>query len=366
MRWCLLLLSVITTLSLFAADDMGRQDIDEEDSDRKAFTSAREDAAEWRRGRAKATAYEKDDAGARVYLEEAKRLLAEGSNIFARWEAEDGFEEHPYSSLGPELLHLAFEGYAQGSRIGAMREKLLQIWLYYPDYPRMGELMARALQVAEFEQEFQTLINLDAEEPGKVISIDGRAWWADTQTVRLFRFIAQHGDKESLAPRAALGMARAKLIQGDKEAVIEARRAYEDFLEDWPNNELTFPAITEYALSYLVSYRGAHYDLGALVYAQAIIDQAELETRGDAQRIATIQAYRKRIRSWLQDRDLVVARWFRNRGEPAAFAWLTMPAGLLSWEDGARYFFKEVIKRDPSSAQSRNAERELAELPKGR
>ena len=104
-----------------------------------------------------------------------------------------------------------------------------------------------------------------------------------------------------IAPRAALGLARGQLLAGGKEDIFAARRAYEQFLEQYPNNSLTFTAICEYALSYLISYRGENYDLGALVLANAIIDQAEIETRGDAAKVAIVQAYRKRIRGWLQD-----------------------------------------------------------------
>ena len=61
----------------------------------------------------------------------------------------------------------------------------------------------------------------------------------------------------------------------------------------------------------LIAYKGEDYDIGSLQLANAIIDQAEIETRGDKERSDTVQAYRKRIRAWLQDRDLSVARWYR-------------------------------------------------------
>jgi hypothetical protein len=97
--------------------------------------------------------------------------------------------------------------------------------------------------------------------------------------------------------------------------------------------------------------------------AQLVIDQAEVQTRGDATKVAQVEGYRRRIRSWLQDRDLRAARWYVERGRIRWLRELTMPPGLTDWVAGARFYYDQVIARDPGSRQAREAERERADLP---
>ncbi len=339
---------------------------DEAEQEAKSWSDMEKEAAEYHRGRFRATAEQTDDAAAKAKLDRARELLTTGHEIRARWWAEDAFTDHPYSRYAGDALRMGLEGAAVHGDISQVREKLQMLWLYTPDYPGMGEAMERAMSISEDVQDFSKSVNLEAENPNQVIDLEGRGTLNDTQTNRLLRFLAVHGDRETIAPRAALGQARGMLLAGSKDDIHAARRAYEQFLEDYPSNPLTFTAICEYALSYLVSYRGEDYDMGTLVMANAIIDQAEIETRGDKARAEIVQAYRKRIRAWHQDRDLSVARWYRARGTPWTLRWLKKPPELLSWEDGARYFYREVIKRDATSLQGRSAERELTEVPQAR
>ena len=339
---------------------------DAAESEAKAWADLQKEAAEYQVNRAHAPKSQFDDAGAKRNLDRARELLTTGHEIRARWWAEDAFDDYPYSSLAGDALRMAMEGAAVHGSINKVHDKLSRLWLFIPDYPGLGEAMDRAMSVAEDVQDFSKAVNLDAEKPEDVITLDGRITSTDTETNRLLRFLALHGDRETIAPRATLGLARGLLLIRGKDDIYAARRAYERFLEDYPNNYLTFTAICEYALSYLVAYRGDQYDIGSLQMANAVIDQAEIETRGDPERAAIVQAYRKRIRVWLQDRDLAVARWYRARGTPWLFQWLKKPPYLLSWQDGSRYFYREVIKRDATSTQGRSAERELAEVPQAR
>ena len=367
------LLPLIATLALVVpaiqAEDFAKgntPDYDQSEQDTKAWNSMQEDAAEYFRKRAEAAREQPgkfDDVKAKQYLDEARELLTTGHEIRARWRAESAFDEFPYSKYAGDALRMGLEGAAVQGNISQVREKLLMLWLYIPDYPGMGEAMDRAMSVAEDMQDFTKSVNLDAETSAEVISLDGRSRSNDAQTNRLLAFLSLHGDRETIAPRAALGVARGLLLSGGKDDIFNARRAYERFLEDYPANYLTFNAICEYALSYLISYRGEDYDIGTLVMSAAIIDQAEIETRGDKEKVAVVQAYRKRIRSWHQDRDLAIARWYRARGTPWLLRWLKKPPALLAWDDGARYYYREVIKRDPLSRQGRSAESELAEVP---
>lgn len=366
MRLSLLLLSVALWLPIqaVALDQSQPQSLSDEESDLKKFREIMEEAAEYRVARLTAPPEQFSAEGAARYLAEARELLASGHEIRARWRAGSGFDEHPYAPQVGDILRTRLEGYAVGGNLSGVYETLLKLWLYLPDWEGTEEAMRRAADVAEREQDFAAAIDLDADDPSKVVTIDGSALLADSGTNSLFRFLARHGDRATVAPRAALGMARAQLISGSRDAIFEARTAYEKFLDDYPSSpEYTFTAICEYALSYLVTYRGSSYDMGALVMANTIIDQAEIETRGDQARVRTVQAYRKRIRSWMQDRDLTVARWYRDRGLPWILRWIRRPSGLISWSDGARMFYDSVIARDPASTQARDAERERAELP---
>ncbi len=362
------LLALMLGAAALPAADFSKvnQPEDQLEQDNKAWASMQAEAAEYFRNRASAPREQYDDAKAKQYLDRARELLTTGHEIRARWWAEDAFDEFPYSSYAGDALRMGMEGASVQGNIGKVREKLQMLWLYVPDYPGMPEAMDRAMSVTEDLQNFSKSVNLEAPRPGDVISLDGRSSLNDVQTNRLLAFLAIHGDRDSIAPRASLGLARGLLLTGGKEDIFAARRAYEQFLEQYPNNSLTFTAICEYALSYLVSYRGENYDLGALVLANAIIDQAEIETRGDQTKVVVVQAYRKRIRGWLQDRDLSVARWYLDRGTPWLLRWLKKPPLLLSYSDGARYYWKEVIKREPTSPQGRTAESELSDVPQTR
>lgn len=336
---------------------------DETESEAKDYVDRMQRAADYQRQRASAPAEAFDDGTALRYLREARVLLVTGHEIRARWKAENGFDAAPYSRYAADLVRMGLEGASVQGNLSEVRSKLMTLWLYFPDYPGMGEAMERALGACEDFQDFASAVHLEQDDPAKVIDLEGRTVFNSHESSRLLHFLSLHGDRATVAPRAALAQARELLLTGGKEDLVSARRAYEKFLEDYPVGDLTFTALCEYALSHLVAYKGKDYDVGTLVFAAALIDQAEIETRGDADKTKVVQAYRRRIRSWHQDRDLAVARWYVARGVPAIFRWVTMPSGLNDWMAGARTFYRETRERDPTSKQGLSAERELAELP---
>jgi hypothetical protein len=245
--------------------------------------------------------------------------------------------------------------------IGGIYDSLLEIWYFYPDYAHLPMVMEVALGAAERQQNFQAKVNLFASRPKDVIDITGGYDLAETN--KLYHFLARHGDRETIAPRAALGLARGLLCTHDRKEIVLARREYEDFLDAYPNHPLAFPALCELALSYLVVYGGDQHDVWVLFRAATIIDQAEIETHGVPELARIVENYRKRIRAWHQDRDLYVARWYRDRASEW-LGWLKCPAPpIASWVDGARYYYREVVKRDSGSEQARFAQLELEELP---
>ncbi len=360
----LLALAPVGGLAAASAGDRMNQPVDESENDSKQYTEMMEDAAKYRAGRASAPPSAFDNARALELLNQARELLATGHEIRGRWRAERAFEDVPYSKYAGEALRLALECAAIGNNLAEVRKKMLMLWLYLPDYQGMGEAMERALGLAEDAQDFASTVNLAAENPKDVINLEGRVFFNDHEAKRIFRFLSIHGDRVDVAPRGALGLARGLLLSGDTEDLITARRSYEKFLEDWPTHALTFTGLCEYALSHLVAYRGEHYDLGTLVFAAAIVEQAAIETKGNAERTATVEAYRTRIRRWHQDRDLAIGRWYVARGSPKILQWLTLPSGLADWAAGARRYYQEVIAREGTSPQGRTARAELDSLPR--
>jgi hypothetical protein len=359
------LLCLPAVLSWSAANDLDQNNlVDDEEIEAKYVDDLQKKAAAYRVERSHSTPSKADDEGALYHLNKAKQMLADDSAWFHLWRstrtAEKGFRKYPYSVYAGDLLMMALDGYIARGRLDDVDDKLMMLWFYLPDYPHMGEAMDKALDAAEKQQRFEKSVNLDADEPSDVIHIRGRSSLADGD--RIFRFLSLHGDRETVAPRAELALARSQLLSGSKEDLFLGRRSYEKFLETYPAHELTFTALVEHALSYLVGYRGDDYDEGALKFASEIIDQAQLETHGDEEKARVVQAYRKRIRLWMQDRDLRIARWYRSRGT-MGLQWFMSPPGLTSWQDGARYYYKAVFDRDNSSPQGRAAAREIAEIP---
>jgi tetratricopeptide (TPR) repeat protein len=351
--------------------------LDEDDADieSKYLDKIQLDAATYIIGRTHFTSDPDYERRGAEYLAEAKEILATGRSqpdesgyafLFGRTKrarrlADAGFERYPYSAVSGDLLAFVNSCYAKTGDITGVHGTVFKLWFYQPDYPRMTAVLEEALAAAEREQDFSALVDLEAEDPDEVIRLGGSAFSSDIN--KLFRFLLVHGDRETIAPRAQVGLARALLRTKDKQELSQARREYEKFLETYPTHDLVFTVLCEQALSYLVAYKGNHYDVGVLFNAANIIDQAEVEAHADPKRIATVEAYRKRIRSWHQDRDLEVARWYRGMADPAT-GWLRSPGTAdPPWHDAARYYFVQTIKRDSGSNQARQAQAEVDTLP---
>lgn len=371
-RLALLLLLLLTGAAAMDPDGKGPKSFDPEDDQdnaHRAFERVQEKAAAYRLARAAARPDPADDAASAQTLREARAFLISGdrhvlglisATTWARWHAMGGFDDHPYAAGAGDLLAFAVQAAAEGNDVGKVYDILVQLWYYLPDYANIGDTMEVALAAAERAQDFTTHVDLAADKPSQVVDIDGRGH-LDAGS-KLFRFLSENGDRESVAPRAALGLARSYLLSSSREERWYARVAYDQFIERFPNHPLAFDALVENALAHLATYRGDRYDVGALLDASAIIDVAELETGNDAERARTIAAYRRRIGAWLQDRDLSVARWYAARGQPVALQWLCKPPDLADWQAGSVFYLRQVLARDPGSPQAHAAERELADL----
>ncbi|MFM2092283.1 MAG: hypothetical protein RLZZ127_2772 [Planctomycetota bacterium] len=371
-----LLLLALLAAPLAAAQGPANE-IDDAEVIRRREETEQERAAEYRLARSAHTMTAEEDARVAAYAEQTLRILADGSSpelepayvrlwrwtrtARARGLAEDGLDEHPYARRAGDLLMARLKAEAQAGSAEGMRLVLSRIWLWLPDYDRTAEAFTIALEGAEGLQNFRASVRLDATQPRDLVAFDGTGMAA--RVGALCAFLVRHGDRETVAPRAQLGLARAWLLAGGRDDLVEARRAYDEFLARFPEHPLVFEVLCEQALSWLATYRGDTYDAGALTAAALIIDQAEIEARGDRELLARASAYRARIRGWQQDRDLAIARWYRSRGEPAWLSPLRHPSGLRSWLDGARYYYRETVLRDPGSAQARTAQQELADLP---
>lgn len=371
----LLLLAWPTLVGAFDAQTNPSTGSDDQEEEVKSVTAIQEEAAVYRLARDRFKADAAYEAGAAAYLTQARSILKEGRgqalekwyygmfsvNRRARWLALDGFKVRPYSKVAGDLLATAIDGFARAGDINGVYRHLVMLWYYLPDYPAMQMVMETAQAAAERSQDFESAVNLEASEPADVVRVDGDSMMGEV--VKLYRFHALHGDRETVGPRAALGLARALMHIKAARDIWMARREYERFLDLYPDHPLTFNALCEQALCYLVTYRGADFDVGALADAQAVINQAEVEARGDAQKLRKVAAYRKRIRLWHQDRDLNVADWYADR-VPGLMAFLQRPGqGPESWNRGARYYYKQVVTRDGSSPQGRAGALRLDQLP---
>jgi hypothetical protein len=385
-RLLILLVMVAALPAVDAAQHNPAADVDDSEIETRFVTRIQERAATYRLARSHALLSEADEAAAAEYVRQAQEMLTTGKpqalesawhwvspqwwlpginpskERRAQWLAEDGFAAHPYTASAGELLALQVRAHAARGNIPQVHNSLYELWFFIPDYSRMPEVMEVAMDAAERAQNFTASIDLEANDPREVIRLDARSLLNEIN--RLFRFMELHGDRVEIAPRAAIGLARSLLRSGDRDDLFFARREYEKFCETYPTHPLVFTALCERALSYLVSYRGDHYDVGVLISAAVVIDQAEIEADGDRERIKIVEAYRNRIRAWHQERDLQVARWYRNR-VTMGLGWLSAPKGETQrpWLQASRFYFREVIRRDSGSESGRTAARELAELP---
>jgi len=359
-------------------------DVSDSDIETRYVTRVREKAAEYRLARSHILVSEAQEQGAVEFVRQARAMLETGESQSLEsawhwaapqwwfvspsrerrsvWLGSDGFDAYPYTKAAGDLLAIQVIAHARRGNIADMHNRLYELWYYIPDYGNMPTTMLEAMDATERTQNFTAAIDLEADDPRDVIRLGGASFSGEIN--RVFRFMERHGDRIEIAPRAAIGLGRSLLRSGDKDDIFLARREYEKFCETYPTHSLVFTALCERALSYLVSYRGQHYDVGVLISAAAVIDQAEIEAAGDAEKIKVVEAYRKRIRSWHQGRDLAVARWYRDRVTPG-FAWLATPKGHTNrpWLPASRYYYREVIRRDSGSEAGRTAQRELAELP---
>jgi hypothetical protein len=379
--WCI---ACCASCVAFDATQNQTANVSDSDIETRYVTRVREKAADYRLARTHALVSEAQQQSAAEYVRQAHRMLESGEaqelesawhwaapqwwfvnpsrERRAMWLGSDGFNAYPYANAAGDLLAIQVIANARRGNIPDMHNRLYELWYYIPDYDNMPSVMFEVMDATERTQNFTALIDLEAEDPRQVIRLDGASFASEIN--RVFSFMERNGDRVDIAPRAAIGLARSLLRSGDKDDIFLARREYEKFCETYPSHSLIFTALCERALSYLVSYRGQHYDVGVLISAAAVIDQAEIEAAGDPEKIKIVEAYRKRIRAWHQGRDLAVARWYRERVTPG-LGWLAAPKGQTSrpWLTASRYYYREVIRRDSGSQAGRDAQRELAELP---
>lgn len=392
MRTLLFLLCLIAVPIQWSGEAKIQGSDDDADRAEKELLSDQSDAAAYRLTRARTPPTAADDAIAKTYLDIARDLylagttqaapgesarvsrIRQGATFTQEWwwdqlfssileraaeVAERGFEAAPYSTHAGDLLAIRVMAQAANGDLPQLRKTLHRLWFYLPDYAGIADIFRATLAAAERLQNFSAAIDLEAETPAAVVRLDSNV--RNENLDRIFRFLLRFGDRVEIAPKAALGLARSQLLSPMRNELYAARRAYEDFLSDYPRSPLVFTALCELTLSHLKQYRGDDYDIGALISGNLQIDQAEQETAGDPARVALVKQYRARIRGWLQDRDLRVARWYRSKQMPNGL--IATPHGLDNWLDGARLYYREAIRRDPTSRQGLVAEREIAALP---
>ncbi len=359
----LLLCLILVPCALLPAQAMQNQAAFDEGDGETYLAAIQKEAAAFRIARSRNTVDPDATSAAAAALVDARAAYDAKAWRLAANIAHRAFRRHRFvatSEVLSDLKRVQILANVERKRILDVRQDLARVWLFFPDYALVGEIMEIALDLSERTQAFTTLVDLEAERPGDVIRIAGTGFAAEV--TKLFRFLSESGDRVRIGARADLGLARAQLLGGNAKDLSPARYAYNDFIQRHPRHPLVFDALCELALSHLITYRGDLYDVGALVNAALIIEQAELVAGADPERAALIAQYRLRIRGWHQDRDLAVARWYRSRQHPVWLAWLKDPSNY-NWDNPARFYYQEVFRRDSGTPQARAAERELAELP---
>ncbi|TVR44284.1 MAG: hypothetical protein EA402_07440 [Planctomycetota bacterium] len=284
-------------------------------------------------------------AAARAGYEAARELMVAGQFRAARRSARRTYRAYPFAHDAPRLAHLLMRLHAAtGSPVEA-RRWLVDLWERYPGYADIEQALNEALTAAVVLRDAGLTVDLMAEHPRDALKVRdlGKVLAANS----LFRFLSVHGDRQEHAPMALLGLARSLLAEGGRKKVFEARLAYDDFLLAYSQHPLVFDALIELAISHLVTYRGPRFDVGVIIDATHIIDQAELYTQERPERVAIVSHYRRMIRGWHQDRDFYAAEWYRDHRQ---------------W-DAARYYYEWVVRRDPASPQGQQAATLIEGLP---
>lgn len=346
-----LALAPLAVLSAAAGDTGGVQNVvlTDDEIDQQFTDRRKELAARYRIDRARALPGLPDGyhRKAQQALTRAREALLIEDLPTARKVAEDAYERYPFSYAADDLLHCLLRSYAVSGDLREARLYLIDLWERFPSYDGFRDVLSECLVVAEHVQQRGKLFNFLAEHPRDVINED--ALGDVTNANYLLHFLARHGDQHDVSPRATLGLARGILIRavGNQDELVRSRLAYDEFLDAYPGSDLVFEALVEQAVSYLLSYRGEHYDMGALINAKALIEQADVYTGQDQDRQAVITKFRALIRRWHQGRDLQIARWYRDKDHV----------------EQARYYYTEVIGKDSTSNSAAAARRERAELP---
>lgn len=346
----LLSLLVLGTGPLFAvAGGVENQVLNEAELDQQFTERRRELAARYRVERALVlpSLPESYHQEAEQVLAQVRAALAVHDLPRARELAHAAYERYPFSRAADDLLHSLLRSYAISGDLRLARQHLIDLWERFPAYEHFRDVLQESLVVAEYIQQRGQLFNFQAEHPDEVID---RSALGDLANAKyLLHFLARHGDQHEIAPRATLGLARGLLIQADGslDRLVEARLAYDEFLDRYPESPLVFEALVEQAVSHLLTYRGDQYDMGALINAKALIEQADVYTGQDPERQQVVAKFRSLIRRWHQERDLQIARWYRDKGHVGP----------------ARHYYTEVIGKDPTSHPAVAARRERSRLP---
>jgi hypothetical protein len=285
-------------------------------------------------------------AAASQALADARVLMASQQVGAASEILEDAIADYPYSNDAAALTHELIRCYAASGALHDTRINLVDLWERHPDYPHFATVLRECIEVAEYIQLRNEPFDLNADLPINVIKRN--AIGDLTNANHLFYFLVAHGDLHNVAPRAQLAIARSTLLRANtnEDQLARARLLYDQFLDRYPDNDLVFEALIEQAVGYLLGYRGDHFDMGMLIKAHAVVEQAAVYAGDDTNRRDLISRYRALIRRWQQDRDLQVARWYRDRGH----------------RDQALFYYKETVDRDATSNTAQTAHRERSKL----
>lgn len=350
-RWLLLLLLLgnLPAGEQFNGPEVQNDILSDDEDDARYIERRRQLAAEFTLARERA-----QGALSQAHHAEAARLadaitatLVRGEMRATRQAVFAAQKSHGYSDAAGRLQHLLLRTYLAVGDLRRARLALIDLEARFPDHPGITDAYHETLLIARKLHASADLINLDAATPREVINDDAVERFESAN--KLFRHLVVEGDIHEVAPEAALFYARSLLATGfdSRDRVLLAREAYEVILTRFTECPHVFDALCELAISHLITYRGDQFDRGALIAAMALLHRARPYVGDDPRRAELLERYRAMIRRWQQERDLVVARWYRRRDQV----------------ERARYYYTQTVSHDPTSTNGIAAASELAELP---
>ncbi|MEX2673378.1 MAG: outer membrane protein assembly factor BamD [Phycisphaeraceae bacterium] len=158
----------------------------------------------------------------------------------------------------------------------------------------------------------------------------------------LFIRIQERSPGSRIAERAGIELADHYYRQSE---MLSAAEAYDLFLQNFPRSQWREYAMQRQILANLATFRGPRFDATGLIDAESRLEEYAQTYPAAAEQIGA-EALATRIDETLAERSLLVAHWYRDRGERVS----------------AIYMYRRLIQDHPGSAAAQQAIAQLRRL----